>query len=85
VRVGVPKEMLEGERRVGLVPEGVEKLRDRGIEVVTLQPTAADLEQMSGDSMDPTRAEAVCRQVGESTIEHVRDTEIADRLTALGS
>jgi NAD(P) transhydrogenase subunit alpha len=25
--------MLEGERRVGLVPEGVEKLRDRGIEV----------------------------------------------------
>jgi len=60
-------------------------LRDRGIEVVTLQPTAADLEQMSGDSMDPTKAEAVCRQVDESTIEHVRDPEIADRLAALRS
>jgi NAD(P) transhydrogenase subunit alpha len=33
VKVGVPKETIEGERRVGLVPEGVEKLRDRGLEV----------------------------------------------------
>ena len=60
-------------------------LRDRGIEVVTLQPTAADLEQMSGSSMDPSKAEAICRQVVESTIEHVRDPEIADRLVALRS
>lgn len=58
-------------------------LRDRGIEVVTLQPTAADLEHMSGSSMDPSKAEAVCRQVVESTIEHVRVPEIADRLAAL--
>ena len=34
MKVGVPKEMVEGERRVGLVPEGVTKLRDRGIEVL---------------------------------------------------
>ena len=60
-------------------------LRDRGIEVVTLQPTAADLEQMAGDSMDPTKAEAVCRRVEESTTEHVREPEIADRLAALRS
>jgi H+-translocating NAD(P) transhydrogenase subunit alpha len=33
VKVGVPKETDDGERRVGLVPEGVEKLRDRGLEV----------------------------------------------------
>jgi NAD(P) transhydrogenase subunit alpha len=33
VKVGVPKETIEGERRVGLVPEGVEKLRDRGLEI----------------------------------------------------
>jgi NAD(P) transhydrogenase subunit alpha len=33
VRIGVPKETLAGERRVGLVPEGVEKLRDRGLDV----------------------------------------------------
>jgi NAD(P) transhydrogenase subunit alpha len=33
VKVGVPTESIEGERRVGLVPEGVEKLRGRGLEV----------------------------------------------------
>ena len=33
MKVGVPKETVDGERRVGLVPEGVEKLRDRGLEV----------------------------------------------------
>lgn len=59
-------------------------LRERGIEVVTLQPTAADLEQMSGNAMDPTKAEAVCGRVVESTLAHVRTPEIAGRLTALG-
>jgi H+-translocating NAD(P) transhydrogenase subunit alpha len=34
VKVGVPKETVEGERRVALVPEGVAKLRDRGLEVL---------------------------------------------------
>jgi NAD(P) transhydrogenase subunit alpha len=34
VKVGVPKESAEGERRVALVPEGVEKLRKQDIEVV---------------------------------------------------
>ena len=34
MRVGVPRETAAGERRVGLVPEGVAKLRDAGIEVV---------------------------------------------------
>ena len=33
MKVGVPKETVEGERRVALVPEGVAKLRDRGLEV----------------------------------------------------
>jgi NTE family protein len=58
-------------------------LRDRGIEVVTFQPTAADLEVMTGESMDPTKSAAVCRQVVESTLAHVREPDIADRLTAL--
>lgn len=58
-------------------------LRDRRVEVVTLQPTAADLEHMSGNTMDPTKAEAVCRQVVQSTLDHVRTPDIADRLTAL--
>jgi NAD(P) transhydrogenase subunit alpha len=34
VKVGVAKETIEGERRVALVPEGVAKLRERGLEVV---------------------------------------------------
>jgi NAD(P) transhydrogenase subunit alpha len=34
VRIGVPKEVLEGERRVGLVPETVAKLFKEGFEVV---------------------------------------------------
>ncbi|MEJ7716996.1 MAG: NAD(P) transhydrogenase subunit alpha [Thermoleophilaceae bacterium] len=34
MKVGVPKETVEGERRVALVPEGVEKLGKQDIEVV---------------------------------------------------
>jgi NAD(P) transhydrogenase subunit alpha len=34
VRIGVPKEVLEGERRVGLVPETVARLAKEGFEVV---------------------------------------------------
>jgi H+-translocating NAD(P) transhydrogenase subunit alpha len=34
VKVGVPKETIEGERRVALVPEAVGKLRERGLEVL---------------------------------------------------
>jgi H+-translocating NAD(P) transhydrogenase subunit alpha len=34
MKVGVPKESVEGERRVGLVPEGVPKLSERGVEVL---------------------------------------------------
>jgi H+-translocating NAD(P) transhydrogenase subunit alpha len=34
VKVGVPKETDDGERRVGLVPEGVEKLRGLDVEVL---------------------------------------------------
>jgi len=34
MKVGVPKETVEGERRVGVVPEGVAKLRARGLEVI---------------------------------------------------
>ena len=33
MKVGVPKETVEGERRIGLVPESVEKLCGQGLEV----------------------------------------------------
>lgn len=58
-------------------------LRARGVEVVTFQPTVADLELLAGSSMDPRKAAAVCRRAVESTLEHVREPEIADRLVAL--
>ncbi len=35
VRVGVPKESREGERRVALIPDGVRSLTGKGLEVVT--------------------------------------------------
>jgi NAD(P) transhydrogenase subunit alpha len=34
MKVGVPEETVAGEHRVGLVPEGVAKLRERGLEVL---------------------------------------------------
>lgn len=34
MKVGIVKETVEGERRVALVPEGVAKLRDRGLELI---------------------------------------------------
>jgi NAD(P) transhydrogenase subunit alpha len=34
VKVGVPKETIDGERRVALVPEGVQKLTERGVEIL---------------------------------------------------
>ncbi|HZS21893.1 MAG TPA: NAD(P)(+) transhydrogenase (Re/Si-specific) subunit alpha, partial [Pseudonocardiaceae bacterium] len=34
IRVGVPRESREGERRVALVPKAVEKLVRRGLQVV---------------------------------------------------
>jgi NTE family protein len=61
----------------------VTALRTKGIEVVTLQPTADDLGVMIGDSMDPARAAAVCSRVEQSTVAHVRRAEIAARLAPL--
>ena len=34
MKVGVPKELKPGERRVALVPEAVKKLKDKGFDVV---------------------------------------------------
>jgi NAD(P) transhydrogenase subunit alpha len=41
VRIGVPKETAEGERRVALVPEVVKKLSDQGLEVVVQRGAGA--------------------------------------------
>jgi NAD(P) transhydrogenase subunit alpha len=41
MRIGVPKEMAEGERRVALVPEVAKKLTARGLEVVVQRDAGA--------------------------------------------
>jgi NTE family protein len=61
----------------------VAALRAAGVETVTFQPTAADLAVMAGDSMDQSKASAVCERIVASTRDHVRRAEIADRLTPL--
>ena len=45
--------------RLSLARE-VAALRGRGIPVVAFQPTAADLEVMGGDSLDPAKLAPVC-------------------------
>lgn len=61
----------------------VSSLRKRGIEVVTLQPTPPDIEAMSGNSMDASKAPVVIEQVVASTLAHVRAPAINQRLAAL--
>ena len=58
-------------------------LRNRGVEAVTFQPNADDLAQMSGNTMDPSKAPAVIEQAYASTIVRLRDPDIADRLAIL--
>ena len=89
MKVGVPKEMVEGERRVGLVPEGVTKLRDRGIEVLVkagagrdFNPDAAYEEAGAEivDDADRVWAEAdvivKVRALTEAEVERARDGQL---------
>ncbi|MBA3840834.1 MAG: hypothetical protein H0X55_11155, partial [Thermoleophilaceae bacterium] len=52
VKVGVPQETVEGERRVALVPETVAKLRDRGLEILVESGAGRDF------NLDEAYAEA---------------------------
>jgi NTE family protein len=61
----------------------VAALRAVGVETITFQPTAADLAVMAGNTMDPSKASAVCERAGESTREHIQRADIADRLAPL--
>jgi H+-translocating NAD(P) transhydrogenase subunit alpha len=61
VRIGVPKEVLEGERRVGLVPETVARLLKEGFEVVVESGAGRDY------NLDANYEEAGARVVGEAS------------------
>ena len=52
MKVGVPQETVEGERRVALVPETVAKLRDRGLEILVESGAGRDF------NLDEAYAEA---------------------------
>lgn len=58
-------------------------LRDRGVEAVAFQPNNDDLAQMSGNTMDPSKAPAVIEQAYASTIARLREPDTADRLAIL--
>lgn len=60
VRVGVPKEVHENERRVSVSPEGVEKLIKLGYEVV-VEKNAGDLAQFSDEMYTKSGAKIVTR------------------------
>ncbi|HEV2074645.1 MAG TPA: hypothetical protein VGR10_00230, partial [Thermoleophilaceae bacterium] len=57
MKIGIPKETVAGERRVGLVPEGVEKLRGKDLEV--LVQAGAGLDYYVDDRYREAGAEVV--------------------------
>jgi len=61
VKIGVPKEVLEGERRVGLVPETVARLLKEGFEVVVESGAGRDY------NLDENYEEAGAEVVGDAS------------------
>jgi NTE family protein len=58
-------------------------LRADGIDVVTFQPTDADLGAMAGSSMDPSKAPAIIEQVNQTVRERLREPALADALAVI--
>jgi NAD(P) transhydrogenase subunit alpha len=56
MKVGVPKETVDGERRVALVPEIVRKLTGKGFEVV-VEPGAGEEAMLSDEAFEEAGAE----------------------------
>jgi NAD(P) transhydrogenase subunit alpha len=55
MRVGVPKETVEGERRVALVPEVIRKMTAKGFEVV-VEPGAGDEAMLTDEAFEEAGA-----------------------------
>ncbi len=94
VLVSAPMSAVAGAARVGLalpirqvarlsLGREVVRLRRLGIEVMTFQPTAADLEVMNGDALDPAKLGPVSRRVGETTRRRLARADVRARLAAL--
>lgn len=61
----------------------VAKLRAAGTEVLTFQPTPADVAAMGRNSMDVERRTATTQQALESTRDRLADPDVAERLAIL--
>jgi NTE family protein len=79
-----PMAMMRQYARLSLARE-VAGLRARGIPVVTFQPTSAELEVMSGDSLDPANFAPVAAQTLETTTRRLARSDVRQRLAALVS
>jgi NTE family protein len=83
VRPTGPGMALRHIARLSLARE-IGRLRSRGITVVAFQPTAADIEVMGTDALDPARIPPVAAQAYETTSHRLARADVRDRLTALG-
>jgi NTE family protein len=94
VLISAPMSAVRGAARVGLtlpirqiarlsLAREVEGLRRRGIEVITFQPTAADLEVMNGDALDPAKLAPVSARVTETTRQRLSRADVRARLVRL--
>ena len=61
----------------------VAALRARRIPVMTFQPTAVELEVMSGDPLDPANFAPVATQTAETTARRLARQDVRQRLAAL--
>jgi len=81
VRLG-PTAPIRQIARLSLARE-VAGLRGRRIPVVAFQPTAADLELMAGDSLDPRKFAPVAAAAEASTRRRLARADVRERLAAL--
>jgi NTE family protein len=82
VRAGGPGMALRQIARLSLARE-VARLRRQGTTVVAFQPTAADIEVMGTDALDPDKIPPVATRVFETTSHRLARADVRDRLSAL--
>jgi NTE family protein len=94
VIVSAPMSAARGAARLGLdlpirqiarlsLAREVAALRRLGIDVVTFQPTAPDLEVMNGDALDPAKLAPVSTRVRATTRQRLARADVRARLAAL--
>jgi NTE family protein len=94
VLISAPMSAVRGAARVGLalpirqiarlsLAREVAGLRRQGIEVMTFQPTAADLEVMNGDALDPAKLAPVSARVTETMRQRLSRADVRARLAPI--